>query len=160
MEAQMSALYIIAAQPNPPGRDTVNGTTTNNMLNQEWVEFMAVQKRNLSGDVLSHLTFDRLCQITGSDDLIRFSNGELKVDQHVRVHTGQGSNYWDGDIYHMYAGRSWYVWNNACGDRATLSYDNRVIDSAFYRPNPPEGILARRQGTDELVPAGQLAYRR
>ena len=54
---------------------------------------------------------------------------------------------------------SWYVWNNACGDRATLSYNGRVIDSAFYRPNPPEGVLTRLQGTDELVPAGGLSHR-
>ena len=156
----MSELYIVAAQPNPPGRDTIYGTATNDMLNREWVEFKAVQNRNLHGDVLSHITFDRLCKTTGSDELLRFGTGELKAGKRVRVHTGRGSNYWDGDTYHMYAGRSWYVWNNACGDRATLSYDNRVIDSAFYRPNPPEGILVRVQGADELVPAAQLSYRR
>jgi hypothetical protein len=57
-------------------------------------------------------------------------------------------------------GRQWFVWNNTCGDRATLSYNGSVIDSAFYRPNPPEGVLVRVEGTDELVPARQLSYRR
>lgn len=82
----------------------------------------------------------------------------MKAGQHVRVHTGTGSDYWDGNTFHGHLNRGWYVWNNACGDRATLSYQRNVIDSAFYRPNPPEGILVRMQGMDELVPARQASY--
>lgn len=153
------SLYIIAAQPNPPGRDASYGQTTNDILNEEWVEFKALQARNLVGDALSHLTFSSLCQRTGQEIVIRFDSGQLKAGQRVRIHTGSGANVWIGDTYDMYLGRAWFVWNNACGDRATLWFKETVIDSAFYRPNPPEGLVVRAAGTDELFPAARLTYR-
>jgi hypothetical protein len=153
------SLYITAAQPNPPGRDAYHGQTTNDLLNEEWIEVVAVSDRNLVGDALSHLTFNNVCQRTGQGVLIKFDTGQLGKGQHLRLHTGHGSSHWSGGTYHMYLGRSWFVWNNACGDRATLFFQESVIDSAFYRPDPPEGQLVRAQGTDELVPAGQLVYR-
>ncbi len=156
----MSALYIVAAQPNPPGKDSARGTATDHMLNQEWLEFAALQDRNLAGDSLTNVTFNQWCQVTGADQLYRFASGQLAAGKHVRVHTGRGTDYWDGNVWHAYAGRHWFAWNNTCGDRATLSFNGSVIDSAFYRPNPPEGVLVRVEGTDELVPAHQLSYRR
>lgn len=57
-----------------------------------------------------------------------------------------------------HAGRSWFAWNNACGDRATLSYSGTVIDSAYYETNPP-GVLVRQPRTDRLVPAPAVARR-
>lgn len=150
----MSELYITAAQPNPPGRDVVRpGYATDHILNQEWIEFEARQARNLIGDRLSHFTFDDACRRIGSSELLRFDSGQLAAGQKIRVHTGRGSPYWEGATYHMFLNRSWFVWNNRCGDRASLTYDQRVIDSAYYEPSPPEGALARLPGTDRLLPA-------
>jgi hypothetical protein len=148
----MSVLYITKAQPNPPGRDHVSyGWATNAQLNEEWVEFRAEDDRNLNGDVLTHLTFDSNCRVSGSDQLMTFS-GVLKRGQSIRVHTGTGTAYLAGSTYHMYVGASWYKWNNACGDVATLAFNGTVIDSATYRPSPPEGELIRQAGTNLLVP--------
>lgn len=156
----MPDLYIVAAQPNPPGRDSsLPGHATNDKLNEEWLEFEARADRSLSGDELSHLTFNMYCQQTGSDLVMRFGSVSLRRGQKVRVHTGTGYDMWVGNTYHVYAGRKWFIWNNACGDRATLAYAGRVIDSAWYDPSPPAGELVRAQGTDKLVPRFGYAYR-
>lgn len=149
----MPDLYLVAVQPNPPGRDASRfGTTTNAKLNEEWVEFEALAARNLISDELAHLTFNAACQRTGRDILVKFGNVQLQRGQRVRVHTGVGTDAWVQNTLHVYAGRSWFVWNNACGDRAYLSYGATEIDSAYYDPRPPEGQLIRRAGTDKFVP--------
>jgi hypothetical protein len=102
----MSALYVVAAQPDPPGKDSTRGTATDYMLNQEWVEFTALQDRNLAGDSLSHVTFNQWCQVTGADELYRFASGQFAAGKHVRVHTGRGADYWEGDLYHLFWGVS------------------------------------------------------
>lgn len=158
----MSILYIVQAQPNPRGKDAVRrGVATTDQLNEEWIEFEAVDgDRNLTGDVVDHLTFSNTCAITGANELVRFSEGTLPNGRRLRLHTGRGTNGWSGNTFHMYLGREWYVWNNGCGDRATVSYDQRVIDTAGYAPRPPEGVLVRVAGTDRLEPVRQWAYGR
>lgn len=76
----------------------------------------------------------------------------MKQGQRLRLHTGPGVNQWVGvgSLFHMYLGRGWFVRNNACGDRATIRFQDTVLDSAGYRPNPPEGVLVRVPGTDRL----------
>jgi hypothetical protein len=149
----MPDLYLVAIQPNPPGRDASRfGTTTNAKLNEEWVEFEALAARNLSGDELAHLTFNSACQRTGQDAVLKFGTVQLQRGQRVRVHTGTGTAQWVGNTLHVYAGRSWFVWNNGCGDRAFLSFNTSVIDSAYYDARPPEGELVRQAGTDKFVP--------
>lgn len=156
----MADLIITSAQPNPPGRDVARpGVTSNSKLNEEWVEFTVQRDRSLIEDQLSHLTFNNYCHRTGQEVIFRFGIVRVKAGQRVRVHTGSGTDYWEGSLLHVYAGRSWFVWNNACGDRATLSYGGTVIDSAYYEPNPPEGVLVRQPGTDRLVPAPAVAWR-
>lgn len=156
----MSTLYVVQAQPNPPGKDTLRrGLATDDQLNKEWVELEAIDgDRNLSGDVVSHLTFSGVCQVTGEDVLIEFSAGTLARGQRLRLHTGRGTNQWVGTTYHMYLGRDWFVWNNGCGDRVTVRYQQNVVDSAGYAPRPPEGILTRVPGTDRLEKSRQIAY--
>jgi hypothetical protein len=156
----MSTLYIVQAQPNPPGKDALRrGLATAYQLNEEWVEFEAINgDRNLVGDVVSHLTFSPTCQVTGEDVLINFSDGTLRQGQRLRLHTGRGVNQWAGTTFHMYLGRDWFVWNNACGDRVTVRYQQSVLDSAGYAPHPPEGVLARVPGTDRLEKVRQWAY--
>ena len=153
----MPSLYIVRAQPNPRGKDaTRSGYVTSEKLNEEWIEFEVRENRNIVNDVLSHLTFTGYCQQTGEDTLITFGSRQMLVGQRVRVHTGRGTDQWIGNTLHMYLNRSWFVWNNACGDRATLSYQNTIIDQARYRPNPPEGELVRMAGTEWLQPAGRM----
>jgi hypothetical protein len=156
----MSRLYIVQAQPNPRGKDAIRrGVATNDQLNEEWIELEAVEgERTLIGDVISHLTFSNSCAITGADELVRFSDGKLLQGQRIRLHTGRGQNGWLENTFHMFLGREWYVWNNGCGDRCTVTYDGRVVDTAGYAPRPPEGILVRVVGTDRLEPVSQWAY--
>jgi hypothetical protein len=154
----MPDLYLVGAQPNPPGRDASRfGATTNAKLNEEWVEFEALAARNLSGDELSHVTFNGTCQHTGQDVIFRFGTINLQRGQRVRVHTGVGTAQWVGNTLYVYAGRSWFAWNNGCGDRAFLSFNGNVIDSAYYDARPPEGELGRQAGTDKFVPRYRAA---
>jgi hypothetical protein len=155
----MSTLYIVQAQPNPPGKDTVRpGFATAAQLNEEWLEFEARNgDRNLIGDVVSHLTFSSSCSVTGQDQLIKFGQETLREGQRLRFHTGSGIKQWVGGVLHVYLGRDWYVWNNVCGDRATVTFQETVVDTAGYRPRPPEGVLVRVPGTDRLERSGLSA---
>ncbi len=157
----MSALYIVQAQPNPPGKDASRrGQTTNHQLNEEWTEFEAVGGPvAVTGQSIAHLTFAGACQVTGQATLMTFGDGSLSQGRRLRLHTGRGTNAWAGNTYHMYLNKDWFVWNNQCGDRCTVTHQNRPIDSAGYAPNPPEGVLSRVPGTDRLEPARQLSYR-
>lgn len=155
----MPDLLIVAAQPNPPGRDTVRyGHAANATLNAEWVEFMAQAPRSLIGDVLSHETYNSVCARTGATSIIKFGDIKLAIGYRVRVCTGRGTDQWVGSTLYIYLNRDWFVWNNACGDRATLSYQSAVIDSARYSAHSPEGILTRVSGTDRLEPAARPAF--
>lgn len=156
----MSSLYIVQAQPNPRGKDTVRrGIATNDQLNEEWIEFEAINgDRNLTGDTVTHLTFSNTCAVTGANELIRFSDGTLSNGLRLRLHSGTGTKGWSGNLFHMYLGRDWFVWNNACGDRATVRYNDQVLDTAGYAPHPPEGVLVRVYGTDRLERVPQRGY--
>jgi hypothetical protein len=144
---KMSTLYIVQAQPNPPGKNVVRGGhATDRQLNEEWIESEARNgDRNLTGDVISHLTFSPLCGVTGQDVLVNFSQGALRQGQRLRLHTGAGAGQWIGNTFYMYSGRKWFVWNNACGDRATVHYQQTVVDTAAYAPHPPEGVVVQRE---------------
>ncbi len=124
------------------------------MLNEEWLEFEALVDRILAGDTLWNLEYGPYCRVLRRAELVRFSSGTALKGQRVRVHTGRGRDHLMGYTHHVYLGRSWFVWNNRCGDRATLTFNGGLIDSAQYAPNPPEGLLVRQRGTDLLVPAG------
>lgn len=149
----MSTLYIVRAQPNPPGKDAASGQTTNERLNEEWLEFEAINgDRTLLDDQVLHLTFSNSCSVTGQDVVFAFGSGTLNQGNRIRLHTGSGQPFWSGKVYHMYMGRGWFVWNNWCGDRITVRYHGSVVDSAGYAPRPPEGVLVRVPGTDRLEP--------
>lgn len=149
----MGGLYLTQIQPNPPGRDVTRSGAAPGQLNAEWVEFAVVGgNRNLSGDVLSHLTFTTYgCTVTGSDPLWKFGALELQTGHRVRIHTGSGNAWWEGLVLHVYVGRGWFVWNNGCGDRAVLDFNGNVVDWAEYGPNPREGVLVRVQNTNRFV---------
>lgn len=153
------SLYITRAQPNPPGRDTTrHGMALNSTLNEEWIEFRAEADRNLVGDQLLHRTFTSGCSPLGTELLHRFPSLQVQRGQAVRVHTGRGLDGWADGVLHIYLNRTWFVWNNACGDRGTLVFSDATIDSAQYGPKPPEGILIRISGTDRLEPAMGRSY--
>lgn len=156
----MSTLYVVQAQPNPPGKDTIRrGLASDRQLNEEWIELQALNgDRSLVGDAVSHLTFSNVCQVTGEDSLIKFDAGVLPSGQRLRIHTGRGINQWLGGTFHLYLGRDWFVWNNACGDRVTVRYQQSVVDTAAYAPRPPEGVLTRVAGTDRLEGSRQWSY--
>jgi len=158
-ESDMPDLLIVAAQPNPSGRDTARpGLALNHTLNEEWVEFAAQAARNLTGDTLYHETYGTGCARTGTTALYTFPSIQLQPGHRVRVCTGRGTNQWSGTTLYIYLNRDWFVWNNDCGDRATLAYQSTVIDSAHYAARPPEGVLSRVSGTDRLEPAARSAY--
>jgi len=152
----MPDLLVTHALPNPAGKDRPYPyPPSNQQLNGEWVEFTNASARLLSldGVTLLNYTFDSRCARTGEDALMVFKGG-LGSGRSVRVHTGHGQPWDEGLVRHLYAGRSNYVWNNACGDTAVLRTGRRdVIDWASYDPAPPEGaILDRVPGTNKLQP--------
>lgn len=147
----MGTLQLTRIMPNPSGKDSAGGTTTNDKLNQEWVEFVAVGgDRNLTGDKLLNRTYTTWgCTLTGSQEVASFS-GTLKQGQSVRVHTGSGKPYWEHSTLHYYLGRSWFIWNNECGDEAAIIFNGAYVDRAGYTPRPPERVLVRIPGTSRF----------
>lgn len=150
----MPDLLVTRVLPNPAGKDRLYPyPPSNDQLNAEWVEFGNVGGRVLSldGVTISHYTFDRSCSRTGEDLLTTF-NGTLDAGRSIRLHTGRGETRADGTVWHLYAGRSNYAWNNECGDTAVLrSGRQELIDWASYDPEPPEGaVLNRVPGTNKL----------
>jgi len=153
----MSDLVIVAAQPNPPGRDrAARGSSQNRILNEEWIEIRAATARSLIGDEVWHRTHTSSCVPNGVARYYKFGSLFLSAGQSVRVHTGVGQAFWEGSTHHVFAGHDWFKWNNACGDRVTVAYSNSVIDYAEYSSNPPECVLVRQAGTHLLVPRSRL----
>ena len=74
-----------------------------------------------------------------------FTNA-LEPGHSIRVHTGSGQVRSDGALWHLYAGRGNFIWNNACGDTAVLraADGGGVIDWASYDPRPGEGAVVER----------------
>jgi hypothetical protein len=144
----MPDLYITKALPNPAGKDrTPTHQVTVDQLNGEWLEFQNISNKNLNleGVHLDHYTFDNLCRQTGEAILVTL-NCSLASRKSMRVHTGRGQAWWEGDLYHVYAGHGNYVWNNRCGDIAILRVaSGGKIDWASYLPNPGEGRILQRQ---------------
>ena len=151
----MATLYITRAQPNPPGKDTSRrGSATNAALNEEWVEFEARGGAvSIAGVSLTNLTFGTGCRVSEERVVTSFSSGVLQPGESVRVHTGRGTAWREGNVWHLYANDDWFRWNNLCGDRATLWFNQQMVDWASYDPNPPEGVLQRQPGTNRLTPA-------
>jgi hypothetical protein len=158
----MSDLTITRLLPNPAGKDrTPSNQVTNAQLNGEWVQFKNASGKNLSinGVSVTHRTFGYGCAVHGEDQLTTF-NGVLPAGHSIRLHTGRGESSddpQDSTLRHLFLNRGNFVWNNICGDRATLRVSSGgQIDSAYYDRNPPEGVVLERvQGTDRLA---ALAY--
>ena len=149
----MSNLLVTFALPNPVGKDRSASGVSNSQLNGEWAEFKNVinQTVSLDGVSLVHQTYNQSCQRTGSDSLMTFK-GTLASGQSVRVHTGTGETFQDGNVFHLFLNRGNYVWNNRCGDSVILQSGGTIVDWAAYGNNPPEGkILARVAGQNRLA---------
>lgn len=151
----MPDFYITKATPNPAGKDrTPAHQVTNTQLNGEWVEFQNTTQKSLSLDDvhLDHNTYDAYCRRTGEAKLVTFK-GSLSAGKSIRVHSGSGQGYWEADLYHFFADRGNFAWNNRCGDAAYLrTGTNGTIDWASYDPNPAEGgVLKRLPYTNKLA---------
>ena len=150
----MTELYITKATPNPAGKDHAAGRPpTNDQLNGEWLEFKNTTQRVLSLDDirLVHNTFNNYCTKTGEATFVNFKGG-VAAGKSIRVHSGSGQGWWEGDVYHFYADHGNFVWNNKCGDTAFLRNPaNQNLDWASYAPNPGEGaVLLRVPNTNTL----------
>lgn len=160
----MSQIKITRGRPSPSGTDSVNGFATNLQLNSEWVDLKNYSRSSLQlgGCSLRDTTFSSYsCRETGERVFFVFpSNYILAAGATVRVHMGGYSTFFNSTVdevgadRHVFAGRSWYVLNNRCGDTIHLyNTSGGLVDSAWYRPNPPDGkVLYRKVGTDELAP--------
>ena len=155
----MATLYIVQAKPNPPGKDAIRpGRATNEQLNEEWVEIEARGGTvSLVGVRLTHLASSAGCSSNGEQQAVQFSAGSLVAGQRLRIHTGT-SQYWaEAGRAHFHVGRTWFLWNNQCGDRPTLRLGREpnglVLDWAAYDANPPEVVLVRVECPSRLVPA-------
>jgi len=149
----MSSLLVTFALPNPPGKDRSASGTSNDQLNGEWVEFRNDDSQTFELEPVSliHQTYDQQCRTTGTDAVTGFK-GALESGKSIRVHTGTGTGFWDGDVFHLFLNRKNYIWNNRCGDTVTLQLGSAVIDMAAYGNNPPEGAtLKRTPGTNWLA---------
>jgi hypothetical protein len=144
----MGDLFLTRAKPNPLGKDRFMHRAPNILLNEEWVEFVNLRDvpLNLGGVSVWHETYDGLYR-TGEQEIAIFVQGVvLQPGWTLRLHTGCGTPYNEGVVHHSYLDRENYVWNNDAGDRATLrDWKGEVIDSAWYAPFPPEGVILLRR---------------
>lgn len=165
-------LLITQAKPNPIGKDkTSSGQSKPEQLLGEWVDIknIGTEAILLSSIELYHTMFDDECKTTGRiEKYWSGSDNELNPDQTIRVHTGKYSDRHlmaeidrKGVEWHGYANRDNFVLNNRCGDRITVTWldsnNKRASDTAYYRPNPPEGAILRRVG--DVLEFVSAAYR-
>jgi hypothetical protein len=140
------SLYVTKAHPNPIGKDRLSyQAPSNEKLNEEWVEFTNTSNQavDLQGTAVQHRTFNQRCDKTGYDELMSFK-GQLQPVNSVRVHTGSGTPWQEGAVWHFYAGRRNFAWNNDCGDQVVLTRASTTLDWAEYDPNPSEGVVLKR----------------
>jgi hypothetical protein len=154
------SLLVTRLLPNPPGKDRPPfGPPSNEQLNKEWIQFLNVSGTDLKMDgvALLHTTFSGSCRKVGTETLITFK-GNMPKGSSIRVHSGSGEAWTEGDLRHIYANHANYAWNNVCGDCAEIrAVTGGRIDWAEYRPYPPEGVVLNREpGTNLLTPT---AYR-
>jgi hypothetical protein len=140
-------LKITQATPNPFGKDKTPYFAPNYQLVNEWfqVQNIASVALDVTNVTISHITWNGWT-ITGEERLGWFKGGlVLQPGEAVRVHSGFGSNYWSGAIFHVFRNAGNYVLNNMQGDRITLrDINGNVIDSAWYEAYPPEGEILFR----------------
>jgi len=149
----MPKLMVSRAHPNPSGRDrTPSHQVTAQQLTDEWIEFANTSALNLTldGFALNHYTFDHACSKTGEDRLIEFS-GYLEKGHSLRVHTGSGSTFTEGQVKHVYLDRKNFIWNNQCGDTVVLRGALGVVDWASYAAQPGEGAVLQRVPGSNLL---------
>ncbi len=148
-EESCQTLYITQALPNPQGKDRPPaGGPSNDQLNGESAvgiqkQFGQTTQPERTG--ARHRILHRQLSAYWRCHRDLFQSGpSCMADQSIRVHTGSGQGYWAGGIFHNFLGRSNYVWNNRCGDIASLAISGTVIDWALYVGNPTEGKILRR----------------
>jgi hypothetical protein len=151
----MKTLQTVKMKPNPASKDRTRRGASETQLGAEWADIKNIGARDvdLSGITLSHrvMTF----------------KGTLKPGQVMRVHTGKGPQIvlrqedLDGADFHLFSGHDQYVWNNDCGDCASLweGGSSAHLDKACYDCPPPDGVILHRVG-DKLVPATAAATSR
>jgi Lamin Tail Domain len=158
----MPELTVTRALPNPPGKDHAAGRMpTNDKLNEEWVEFRNGTDRRLllDGCSILHYTFNASC-VKQDEDRLMTLGGTLGPGAVARVHSGTGTDYVEGgNVLHLYAGRTNYVWNNHCGDTIVLrAKDGNLIDWASYKGGVGNGVILKRvPGTNTLTVTGAIA---
>lgn len=170
-------LQIIAAKPNPAGKDKLYGTPRPEQLLGEWVDIQntGTEPLRFSDMAVSHTLFDDRCQNTGRSERYWSGSGVqlLAPGQAVRVHTGRLRDQHlmlpadnQGAYWHAYANRDNFVLNNRCGDIVTVAWTDALgrtlTDTASYAPSQPEGAVLKRVG-DRLVQTSNSApavYRR
>ena len=85
----------------------------------------------------------------GSEAVTGFT-GSLESGKSIRVHTGNGTGFWDGDVFHLFLSRKNYIWNNRCGDLVASS-EGPPSSTRRLREQPIEGdTLKRVPGTNWL----------
>ncbi len=149
----MPKLMVSRAHPNPSGKDrTPSHQVTNQQLIDEWIELANTTALNLplDGFALNHYTFDHACSKTGEDRLIELS-GYLEKGHSLRVHTGSGSTFTEGQVKHVFLDRKNFIWNNQCGDTVVLRTEGRVVDFASYAAVPAEGVILHRVPSSNVL---------
>lgn len=165
----LMALKLNLIKPNPSGKDRPPyGGPTPSQLAAEWIDLYNSSLVGIALDGLSlwHQTFAS-GQPNGWAKVTGFV-GTLPAGKSVRVHAGQArpltvirKEDLDGADFHLFSGEDAFVWNNANGDRALLYRESNKdrVDTASYRPNPPEGVTLSRVGDEFLAVQYQGAYR-
>lgn len=159
----MKNLQVSQAKPNPTGKDKYSsGISKPEQLLGEWVDVKNIGNEAvpLSSLKLSHRTFLSNCTYTGRDEAYWVGSGIdlLQPNKTIRIYTGRRSDAplmnpadrLGADLF-AFAEKSNFVLNNKCGDTITVTwqstYGTSQSDAASYDPNPPEGVVLKRNGS-------------
>jgi predicted extracellular nuclease len=153
-------LKVVRLKPNPFGKDRTRVGSTAAQLGAEWIDIQNQGSAvlNLSGLDLYHLAYNSSGQ--SHWEKVLSLTGSLAPRASLRIHSGQNRDLSVlrpedrvGAYLHTFTGSDAYVWNNREGDTALLwlPSSSTEIDKASYNPNPSEGTILSRSGS-ELVP--------
>lgn len=158
-----ASLKIIAAKPNPVGKDRSSNGPHARQLQGEWVDLRndGIAAVALAHKKLSHQPYGPSCQPKGNCEIYwSGDNITLQPGQTVRIHTGRRTDAGQaepqdasGTTYRSYAESANFVLNNDCGDTIGVWWTDAAgawvttgRDAANYAPRPVEGRVLQRHG--------------
>ena len=97
LKLKMTRIQIVAAKPNPTGRDKAGSFPLTRQLQGEWVDIQntSSSRTSLSGVSFAHLAFGPVCSNPQTSTAWRdIENLVLEPNEVLRIHSGKSGDHW------------------------------------------------------------------